>query len=430
VNPGVDVPDLLCYENCPDASTGDSGPNMESCHAWGEPSCYRGLPTRLDKYPWVFDRGDCILDSGESSAISSLPSYTLTGISASEGDVQPQLQVNWASEDLGDGTFRWTLQTVDVLDPGMNCDPDGVVTMTFDDSDDCTSVPEVELYCYEGNDVIDFRMAHAYTFDDQTGRMTDTASGAEAVIEGNANYDDEWSAVWFGPFFPDSDDKENLACDYDENLVCSWKAWSELNEMYWYDSGPGAQRVSLVDESGESIYFGTTMMLLYTHPDTGSNSGRDYEGSTSFLMYEGPGMLFGFPQFCLNPTTGEASDVCYPAGSDASTITGDDIGISEGAVLRDSDGNEYFAKAGRVQEIYPVTQNPEICENILIESFDLEPSTIDDVYTEPSHADDSYPDAQTKELYYLSQGVPVVFGGVTKLEREQAAAAAATDEGA
>jgi hypothetical protein len=73
--------------------------------------------------------------------------------------------------------------------------------------------------------------------------------------------------------------------------------------LYYYDSGPGSQRVTLVKDDGKSISFAERMTLTYTHEGTESNSGKNYDGVTTMLTYDGPGQLYGLPQLCLDKDT-------------------------------------------------------------------------------------------------------------------------------
>merc|ERR1711998_417444 len=108
----------------------------------------------------------------------------------------------------------------------MVCDMDSPPTDVFSENNEfCPGgVPTLEVHCTDENDWIDFRQARPYTFDSLTGIMTDTTSGNLALITDNVNYHDEWDQAYFGPFFPDSDDKLNLACDWDSDLVCPYKS--------------------------------------------------------------------------------------------------------------------------------------------------------------------------------------------------------------
>ena len=45
------------------------------------------------------------------------------------------------------------------------------------------------------------------------------------------------------------------------------------------------------------------MTLTYTHEGTESNSGKNYDGVTTMLTYDGPGQLYGLPQLCLDRDT-------------------------------------------------------------------------------------------------------------------------------
>lgn len=390
---------------------------MKMCE--GE-SCFYELPTRLSKYIYVVDEGKCQTTSADVPDSSDLPTISFTGIGGS-----PNIDATWYTEEAGAGSYNLKVN-VALSDPGMVCDSSVPPTAVFSDVVLCSEgVPILEVQCTDENDWIDFRQARPYTFDSLTGIMTDTTSGNSALIADNDNYHDEWDQVYFGPFFPDSDDKLNLACDWDSDLVCPYKI-DVLEEYYYYYSGPGAQRVSLVNSDGDSVYFRSSIQLLYTHQGDFSNSGISYDGSTSFLEYYGPQQLYGFPTFCLNPESGQNSDVCYPPGSSESTINGNDIGVADGALLKDSFGNNYYAKPSVMQEIYPATSNRQICEGMSMSDFAVEVPTVDEVYKEFPGKCASYPTFDELSTY-LNAGEPSVISGMTIAMLQTAAKASATD---
>ena len=59
----------------------------------------------------------------------------------------------------------------------------------------------------------------------------------------------------------------------------------------------------MVKADGKSISFAESMTLTYTHEGTESNSGKNYNGVTTMLTYDGPGQLWGLPQLCMEKAT-------------------------------------------------------------------------------------------------------------------------------
>jgi len=293
-----------------------------------------------------------------------------------------------------------------------------------------------ELYCEMGTDVNDFGQAHEYSFNSDTGILTDkVANRVAAITESNTNYYDasrSWvSPAHFGPFFPDTTaTKDQLICDWNEDLVCSWQAFENLDNIYFYQSGQDGRRFTL-EQGGESMFFQSSLNLLYTHPDgaTTSNSGRDYSGATSLLAYSGPGQLTGLPTFCLNPATGKLATECIPDGNDASTVNGFDIAIDPTTVIEDSNGNKYYAKYQAVQEVYEVVGlgNHALCSSLTlpVDGTDITSPTLDTIYVDPSHLGDPLPTDDELEANYLDEGDPQVIGGSTLKELQEAAEALA-----
>ena len=414
VNAGDVVPPLLCYDNCPDAnpSTWDNC-NGQSCKMSKQPS---HLGDRVD----IGKGGECTtLDR------SKLPTYVFTNIG---GD--PIVKVTWNfTETMDTSGFAkkfqdadadaveriWYVSFVEIVDPGMDCDASGneMPTLTFvDDEGVCSDLPIVTISCVSGNDVSDYRQAFHYTFDPISGKLFDVISENEAVISSdNEFYSDSWNSEYFGPFFEDSDEsKEMLLCDYDSSIVCSWKAYSSLDVMYTYQSGPGTTRASLLKSDESAVLFSEALSLLYTHEGHTSNSGADYDGVLTMLAYYSPGDLEGLPQFCMDAATQQKSDQCIPSDSADATINIDDISIPNDLVFYDLDGNAYYAKARSMLETYPVAVDDSICNGL---DFDAAPGAVSvDLIRSPDDINLQYPTSDELEANYLGKGDPAVIRGV------------------
>jgi len=97
------------------------------------------------------------------------------------------------------------------------------------------------------------------------------------------------STVYSGTLFEDTVANKNLAaCDSNADEVCYKNLRQQLQVFYEYETGSqSAQRVSLVDKSGEAVQFDQPIPVKYVHSGTKSNSGENFDGATIFLEYEG-----------------------------------------------------------------------------------------------------------------------------------------------
>jgi len=135
-----------------------------------------------------------------------------------------------------------------------------------------------------------------------------------------------------------------------------------------------------------------------------------------FITYNGPHQVEGLPQFCLSESTGKASNLCLPKGSDHSTTNGNDITIRDDSALTDSFGNKFYMKPLAVSELYPVSSDPSICDGLSFDNFELEPPSIDSIFDQPENmCNDVFPSAD-ELAEYLDEGFPQVIGGLTRQE--------------
>lgn len=436
VNAGSTVPELLCYENCPDPTSN----NMESCQTYGTSNdCYYARPTHLSDHAQRDSEGTCWATSDLSTG-NTLPSGTFANIGGS-----PAATITWdVMKDSTDTYFQHTPE-VTITDRGKVCssssntptfvlnDVNSVCQASGTASPGTGTMATFTIYCDEGTDVNDFRQAHLYDFDADTGVLTEKASNLPAEISAsNPNYNDptSYNSAHFGPFVPtDTTSKNKLLCDWNSDLVCIWQAFEELDNVYFYQSGYHGRRYTLVDSSGDSVNFQSSLNLLYTHTGTTSNSGKSYDGSTSLLSYNGPGQLTGLPIFCLNQVNGTVADVCVPEGGTDSTVNGFDINIDPTVVLYDTDRKGYYAKPQLVEEIYQVAGDSSnaLCSGLSLpsSSYGVTVPVLTDHYQDPSSIANTFPTETelTAPGSFLYDGEPAVIAGSTLKELEEAAIA-------
>merc|ERR1719473_1288310 len=431
VNPGSTVPELLCYENCPDPES-QSGANMDSCEEYGQSNndCYYPRPTILGDHAERNYEGDCTSSDNGLVAAGTLPTGTFTGITGATATI------TWDRSDDGNSNYKYTPE-VEITNRGYGCSTSTAPTFTLTDGGGVcgggATMAEFTLRCEEGQDTTDYAQARLYTFNAGTGALTEKSSGLSAAIgTSNSNYysssGDYKSPAHFGPFVPNvAADKDLLKCDWNENLVCIWQAFEALDNLYFYQSGEQGRRFTLTASDGKTVSFQSALNLIYTHSGTMSNSGKSYDNAKSLLSYEGPGRLTGLPTFCLNPNTGSLATECVPEGHANSTANGFDINIDPTSVLEDSDENKYYAKMQTMEEIYPVVgdETHATCSGLTLpDGSGVVKPALGDVYIAPGHLDQSLPTASELESGdYLDDGEPAVIAGATLKELREAAIA-------
>jgi hypothetical protein len=148
-----------------------------------------------------------------------------------------------------------------------------------------------------------------YTFNSAGSDMAlkESGSGDPLIWSTGSNSQYQWG-VMSGPLFePTSSNLALLACDWDPNQTCGWKAWGALNVYYTWETGPNNwnQLTSLADSNGTPLTFDAPLQVVYTHSQTDSaKSDFKYNGAKFFLEYSGFGNLWGIPGKCIDPDTG------------------------------------------------------------------------------------------------------------------------------
>jgi len=197
--------------------------------------------------------------------------------------------------------------------------------------------------------------------------------------------------------------KALIACPWDVLKVCPWMARDVLTVYYRWSTGPSRNLVSLVDAGGATYTIDPPQTVEWLVPaGTVSNSGADYSGSNLFLRYEGPGRLHGFPEFCQDKATGQATD----CGENTHWIP--DISIRNGETVRTLGSNpiEYAVKSSQTQIIFETTADQTPCTNAGLSVASTPDVPTDSAWQEPSHFNQA-PDTTDQTLVKVVAGVCV-----------------------
>jgi hypothetical protein len=145
VNPGDDIPDLICYENCPDVSEGWATCSGNECKIQKR-SSHLADKVQLD------DGGLCVTDLLDEK--DKLPSISFENIGG-----QPNVSVTW-DYTIENDKYKWYVSFLALIDPGMDCEDTGGQTPSLEFTDTqsiCESLPRATITCQIGNDYSDFR---------------------------------------------------------------------------------------------------------------------------------------------------------------------------------------------------------------------------------------------------------------------------------
>ena len=219
---------------------------------------------------------------------------------------------------------------------------------------------------------------HNFTFAATASDMILKDGGNPLVLSSSSN-SYQWG-VMSGPLFePTSANLALLACDWNSNQTCGWKAWGALNEYFTWETGPNNwnQFTSLTDSNGTALTFDAPLQVVYTHSQTDqTKSDYKFNGAKFFMEYSGFGNLWGIPGKCINQDTG-ADTSCGPG-----TRWIAEFSIADGAELTNSSNSatKYLVKAlEKEQRMKNVAASS--CSSLTLTSYTL-PSMSD--WTNPS----------------------------------------------
>jgi hypothetical protein len=229
------------------------------------------------------------------------------------------------SQALG-GQVRIKLSNCTPVNPfnpgqGLNCDTptDSTKVLFFKESVVQPTDPTVpaSLTCYEncpkagttGMDKNDLTYAsdgtaHTYTYVD--GLLRDNGN---PVVLSEASQGQSWGFGSMPLFNGTADNLAKLACPFNPNQICGWRAWGELAEFYTWETGPNIWNkfTSAKDSNGTVVQFDPPLNVQLVYPAAGTAGlnpaavDQKYAGNAFVLQYGGFGQLQGIPGKCFNP---------------------------------------------------------------------------------------------------------------------------------
>lgn len=153
---------------------------------------------------------------------------------------------------------------------------------------------------------------HDYTFANMV--LKDGAN--DAILE-SVPENQPWGFNSGALFAPTAENMAALACDWNPEQTCGWKAWSALDEFYTWETGPNNwnQLTVLKDANGVALTFEQPLRVEYTHVQTNvEKDDNKYNGVKFFLDYNGFGELHGIPGKCFDMNSGRTVPDCNGPG--------------------------------------------------------------------------------------------------------------------
>lgn len=166
-------------------------------------------------------------------------------------------------------------------------------------------------------------LTYPTSFDPNVSNRHDYAFGNDMTLrdkgpQGNRNYpvilatspqNQQWGFNSGALFDPSPANLQLLACDWDPQQTCGWKAWSTLDEFFTWETGPNNWNQLAVltsPASGTALRFEQPRRVAYVHiqPDAGRPDAK-YDGASFLLEYNGFGQLHGIPGKCVDANSGE-----------------------------------------------------------------------------------------------------------------------------
>lgn len=163
----------------------------------------------------------------------------------------------------------------------------------------------------------------SYTFDATTYEFLD---GATAVVQSSGSW-----GISSGVLFP-AESRDQMACDWDTNQTCGWKAW-DLDVYYTWQTGPNNwnRLTGLKDPDDDTfLTFEAPLQVKYVKADT---------GASYILEYNGFGDLHGIPGRCVDWDTGGEAQ----CGENTRWVS--EFSIPTGSTVTANNGTSYLVKA-------------------------------------------------------------------------------------
>lgn len=243
-----------------------------------------------------------------------------------------------------------------------------------------------------------------YSFNAASLLLMDGVNSVVTTTTGGMN---QWGSMTGALFEPSSANLDLLKCDWNTSQVCGWKAWSNLNVFYTWETGPNNwnQFIGLKNSDNSFVNFEAPLQVKYVHNQADSAMPDfAYNGSTFMLDYGGFGQLNGIPSFCVNMDTGDKVDCSQSDGSNAIrwvpqfTIPRVQADLSLTSVV-DSNDVLYYVKPLEVEQRMMQDTAPGACDALAGSDFTG--------YVVPNMSIWSDPKASEPSV----SGAPAVIGG-------------------
>ena len=185
--------------------------------------------------------------------------------------------------------------------------------------------------------------AKTYSFDNTTSGMV-LKYGSDNITFSKTNQAVPWG-LFSGPLFDNTTaNRQSLACDWDNNSICSWKARENLNMFYTWEIGPNDwQKMTVLESGGSPLKFDPPMTVSYIRDNASSSSGKNYNGVKFYLEYGGFGDLHGIPSICVDKNGDNAScnsqsvrhvnEFVISAGTNVNLVGGGSSNLSDNATF-------------------------------------------------------------------------------------------------
>lgn len=246
----------------------------------------------------------------------------------------------------------------DIVYPGDTNSPPPTALRCYDNCPQYVSATEVSGSGWGGGQN---STAYDYSFDATAMVLKDTGNNPLLMTVTSNQF--QWgfmSGAMFDPATPNLNTL--LACDWDANQVCGWKAWSELPEFYTWETGKDNwNQLTLLKDSNGVVKFEAPLQVEYTHSEVGSK----YDGTKFYLEYAGFGDLHGIPGTCVSMDTGE------PANCGPNTRWLPEFTIAEGATVLNNGSGTYYVKPLQMELSMKQDATAGACSSLALTTYTL-----------------------------------------------------------
>lgn len=199
-----------------------------------------------------------------------------------------------------------------------------------------------------------------YNFDGDS--LTLQANGQDIITteEGESGF-----GVWTEALV-DVNDLADLACDWNPNSTCAYKARFGLDVYYSWETGPNDwnQLALLKDSNNDVVTFDPPMQLKLVRSN----------GTVHYIEYNGSGHL-NLPGKCVSGDTGEDVD-CGDFQDDRSIRWVPEFSIADGSSVTNTSTNDVYYIKGLDKEQIMKAKDASFCSDLSLTTYDLPDETL------------------------------------------------------